>query len=202
MTNIQSDSETKILDAAKKVFIQKGLEGARMQEIADEAKINKALLHYYFRTKERLFTAVFRFAISKFVPKIEEIFEADSPFFTKIEFIVDQYISLLLRNQFIPIFMLHEINRHPDRIVEIMTSAGIRLDLIASQIEQEIKKGQLKPISAQNLMINIISLCIFPFAAKPLIQRVFFNNDKKAFHDFMVSRKKEVSKFIIHAIKA
>jgi hypothetical protein len=145
---------------------------------------------------------VFRFAISKFIPKIEEIFESEKPFFAKIELIVDQYISLLIKNQFIPIFILHEINRHPDRILEIMTSAGIRPNMIASQIEQEIKNGKLKPISAQNLMINIISLCIFPFAAKPLIQGIFFNNDKKAFNDFMVSRKKEVSEFILQAIKA
>ncbi len=202
MTLVQPDTETRILDAAKKVFIRKGLEGSRMQEIADEAKINKALLHYYFRTKERLFTAVFQFAISRFVPKIEEIFEADKPFFTKIELIIDQYISLLLKNQFVPIFILHEINRHPDRLVDIMTSSGIKPKLIAIQIEEEINKGSLKPISSQNLIMNVISLCVFPFVARPLIQRLFFNNDKKAYNDFLVSRKKEVSEFIIHAIKA
>ena len=202
MTLVQSDTETKILDAAKKIFIQKGLEGARMQEIADEAKINKSLLHYYFRSKERLFSAVFKFAISRFIPKIEKIFDSKMGISAKIELIVEQYISLLLKNQFVPIFILHEINRHPDRLVELITSEGIKPKLIITQIDEEIKKGNLKPISAQNLILNVISLCIFPFAARPLIQRLFFENNRKAFNDLMVSRKKEVSEFIIHAIKA
>ena len=120
----------------------------------------------------------------------------------KIELMVEQYISLLLKNQFIPIFILHEINRHPDRLVELMTSAGIKPKLIVSQIDEEIKKGNLKHISAQNLILNVISLCVFPFAARPLMQRLFFENNRKAFNDLMVSRKKEVSEFIIRAIKA
>lgn len=202
MSNVQSDTETKILDAAKKVFIQKGLEGARMQEIADEAKINKALLHYYFRTKERLFSAVFRFAISRFIPRLERIFDLKISVLAKIELIVEQYISLLLKNQFIPIFILHEINRHPDRLVDLVTSSGIKPNLIILRIDEEIKKENLQSISAQNLILNILSLCIFPFAARPLVQRLIFNNNKKAYNDFLVARKKEVSEFIIRAIKA
>jgi TetR/AcrR family transcriptional regulator len=139
--------------------------------------------------------------MSRFVPKIEKIFDAELAFSSKIELLVDQYISLLLKNQFIPIFILHEINRHPDRLVNLMTSLGIKPKLITSQIEKEIKKGNLKPISAQNLIINVISLCVFPFVARPLVQRLFFENNKKAFNEFLVSRKKEVSEFIIRAIK-
>lgn len=202
MTSLKADTERKILKAAKKVFIHKGLEGARMQEIADEAKINKALLHYYYRSKEGLFSAVFRFAISRFVPKIEEIFETETPFFRKIELIVDQYISLLLKNQFIPVFILHEINRNPDRLISLITAAGLKPELIALQIDQEIKQGVIRPISAQNLLINVISLCVFPFAARPLIQRLLFHNDKKAYTGFLESRKNEVAEFVISAIKA
>ncbi len=201
MTSHPPDTENRILEAAKKVFIEKGLEGARMQEIADEAKINKSLLHYYYRTKERLFSAVFQFAISRFVPKIEEIFTSDMNIFDKINLIIEQYITMLSKNQFIPIFVLHEINRHPDRVVNIMASAGIRPQLLVDQIENEIKKGVIRPVSAQNLIINIISLCVFPFAARPLIQRLFFENDKKAYAVFLENRKKEVSSFIINAIK-
>lgn len=202
MTSLKADTERKILKAAKKVFIRKGLEGARMQEIADEAKINKALLHYYYRSKEGLFSAVFRFAIFRFVPKIEEIFETETPFFRKIELVVDQYISLLLRNQFIPVFILHEINRNPDRIMNLITAAGLKPELITLQIDREINEGVIKPISAQNLLLNVISLCVFPFAARPLIQRLLFQNDKKAYTGFLESRKKEVAEFIISAIKA
>ena len=55
MTSKDKNTELKILKAAKEVFIIKGFEGSRMQEIADTAGINKSLLHYYFRTKDNLF---------------------------------------------------------------------------------------------------------------------------------------------------
>ena len=201
MSSSHTDTEARILEAAKKVFIQKGLEGARMQEIADEARINKSLLHYYYRTKEKLFSAVFQFAISRFVPRIEEIFGSDITLFEKIELIIDHYISLLMKNQFVPIFVLHEINRHPDRLVNLMSSAGVRPNILIEQIEKEIQKGTIKQITPQNLIINIISLCVFPFAARPLIQRLFFANDKKDYVEFLKNRKREVSNFIINAIK-
>src|SRR6185437_7301913 len=81
----EKTAEEKILDAAKKVFVTKGMAGARMQDIADEAGINKALLHYYFRSKEKLFEMIFAEAAEKLFPKINAIFESDVPLFEKIE---------------------------------------------------------------------------------------------------------------------
>ena len=62
MVKIKKDhnAEERILAAAKKVFTTKGMAGARMQDIADEAVINKALVHYYFRDKDKMFEVVFR----------------------------------------------------------------------------------------------------------------------------------------------
>lgn len=197
----QTNTEGKILEAAKEVFIQKGLEGARMQEIADTAGINKALLHYYYRTKEKLFSAVFHFAISRFIPHIEEAFSSDKSINEIIRTVVYHYITLIQKNQFIPIFILHEINRNPDRIVEIMRSSGINPDLFINAIQKEIDEGKIKISSPQQLIINIISLCIFPFVARPLMLNLFFSKDKKQFNDFIEVRKKEVADFIIAAIQ-
>ena len=80
-----STTEEKILAAAKKIFVQKGMAGARMQDIADEAGINKALLHYYFRNKEKLFEVIFLAAAERLFPRINRIFEADMPLFERIE---------------------------------------------------------------------------------------------------------------------
>ncbi len=198
----QSNTEDKILEAAKKVFIEKGLEGARMQEIANEARINKALLHYYYRTKEKLFGAVFRYAITKFIPGIGEVLNSEMPFLEKIEIIIGKYISLLKKNPIIPIFVLHEINRHPDRLVGIMTGSGIKPEMFLKQIEKEIQAGTIKPVDPRQLIVNILSLCVFPFAAKPLILRLFFNNNKRLFDSFIEARKKEIPEFIIDSIKA
>ena len=197
-----SDTENRILKAAKKVFIKNGLSGTRMQNIANEAKINKALLHYYFRSKEKLFDAVFKYAFFKFVPKIEEVLNSDKSIFEKIELTAEQYISALIRNQFIPLFVLHEINRNPTRLYELMQQVGINPAKFAEQIRQEIQKGNIKDIEPEQLIINLLSLCVFPVAGRPLLQRVFFNNDKRQYKQFLESRKKEVPRFVINSIKA
>lgn len=78
-----SSTEEKILNAAIRVFQKKGMAGSRMQEIADEANINKAMLHYYFRNKQRLFEAVFAQAFSKLAPQLNLIFNSEENVFEK-----------------------------------------------------------------------------------------------------------------------
>ena len=197
-----SNTENKILEAAKKVFIQKGWAGTRMHEIADKARINKALLHYYFRTKEKLFNAVFKYAFFKFVPKIEELLNSEKSLYEKIELIADQYITVLMKHQFIPLFVMHEIHRNPEKLYGLLMQAGVRPEIFIEQIQREIHKENIKNISPQQLIINLLALCIFPVAARPLMQRVFFQNDKKQYTQFLESRKKEIPEFIINSIKA
>ena len=196
-----SDTENRILQAAKKVFIKNGLSGSRMQNIANEAGINKALLHYYFRSKEKLFDAVFKYAFFKFVPKVEKVLNSEKSLFEKIELIADQYINALMRNQFIPLFVLHEINRNPKRLYELMQQVGLNPAVLVEQIQQEVKKGNIINISPQQLVVNLLALCVFPVAARPLLQRVFFENNKKLYKQFLESRKKEVPQFVINSIK-
>ena len=197
-----SNTENKILEAAKKVFIQKGWAGTRMHEIADKARINKALLHYYFRTKEKLFNTVFKYAFFKFVPKIEELLNSEKSLYEKIELIADQYITVLMKHQFIPLFVMHEIHRNPEKLYGLLKQAGVRPEIFIEQIQREIHKENIKNISPQQLIVNLLALCIFPVAARPLMQRVFFQNDKKQYTQFLESRKKEIPEFIINSIKA
>ena len=93
--NTDHTTEAKILAAANKIFMQKGFAAARMQEVADEANINKALLHYYFRSKDKLFQAVLITALQNVFESIGRIFESDAPFFEKIEQFVDFYIVVV-----------------------------------------------------------------------------------------------------------
>ena len=112
-------TEKDILEAAKRVFQIKGMYGARMQEIADEAGINKAMLHYYFRSKDKLFDAVFQDAAKNFFSKIRELLNVDKPLLEKIEYFVENYVELLLQNSFIPAFIITEVHQNPDRIKNI-----------------------------------------------------------------------------------
>ena len=194
-------TENKILDAAREIFIKKGMDGTRMQEIADKAKINKSLLHYYYRTKEKLFLSVFKLALSKFIPKVEQILYSDISFFDKIRKFVFEYGSILNKNQFIPLFILSEINRNPDNLAQIIKSQGINPEAFAAMFEKEIAEGRIKPVDPRQFIINLLSLIVFPVAARPMVQRIVFNNNAKQYTLFLKKRLEEVPEFIIDAIK-
>lgn len=111
-------TEQKILDVATEVFQQKGYAGARMQDIADKAEINRAMLHYYYRNKEKLFEGIFQNAFQKLIPSVNDVLDADLPLFDKIRQLVDRYLTLLSQNRNLPLFVLHELQQNPQKFVE------------------------------------------------------------------------------------
>jgi len=194
-------TEQKILEAAKQVFMEKGLDGARMQDIADKAGINKALLHYYFRSKEKLFEMIFMEEARKFMPKVTSIMMSELTLFEKVEKFVGQYIDTLLQNPLLPIFILNEINRNPkEAIKKIFGNQRPPIEKVEEHIAKLVKKGEIKPIKGHELMINMVSLCIFPFLARPMVQWVTKTNDEE-FLKLMELRKKTVVKFVIDSVK-
>lgn len=197
-----SNTEEKIVLAAEKVFIENGMAGARMQQIADEAGINKALLHYYYRSKEKLFSIVFRTAIRALIPNVINAYKKDQgDFFSKIRNFVGGYLGIIEKHPHIPGFVLYELNHRPEELTNMLKELELDLDFIINDIENEIAKGTIKPIAPADLIINIISLCIFPVVAKPMVAGIFFQGDKNAYKDFIKSRKDHVADFIIESIK-
>ncbi|MBE9511236.1 MAG: TetR/AcrR family transcriptional regulator [Bacteroidetes bacterium] len=195
-------TEKIILDAARHVFIRKGFDGARMQEIANEANINKALLHYYFRNKDKLFMAIFVEVIQSFIlSTVKLIRNPGHSVFDKIRLFVEKYISFIQGNPYLPGFILNELNRRPDRLVGIFKSSGLELDYFYSQIEKEIREGKIEPVEPEHLLINMISMCIFPFVGKPMINTIILSNSEKDFNLFMEERKRTIPEFIINSIK-
>ncbi len=194
-------AQDKILLAAKNVFLAKGMAGARMQDIADEAGINKALLHYYFRDKKKLFEMIYEEAAAQLFPKINFIFESEAPLFEKIEKFVEEYITMLLVNPFLPLFVLNEINQEPQYFQKKFWGKNKpKPEKFLKQIEKEVKQGTIRPIQPVHLLMNMISMTIFPFIAKPLFQINMALNDEQ-FRSAMESRKKEIPKFIIESIR-
>ena len=197
----ETETEKVILNAAKKVFQDKGLYGARMQEIADVAQINKAMLHYYFRSKDKLFDAVFEEIAKTFFVKIRELMDIKLPLFNKIEYFVENYITLLIQNPHIPVFVITEVYHNPNRIKKLFVSNRITLDAaLIGDIKLAVLQKKIKPIDPIQLLINIIALCIFPIVTKPIIS-IINNFSEKDYHKFLETRKKEVAKFIINSIK-
>ena len=195
-------TEEIILESAKKMFVKHGLEGAKMQQIANEAGINKALLHYYFRSKDRLFEAILEDVFSEVVPVFHMFFKEKKPFIEKIGFFVEAYIDLLKKNPFLPEFVFNELNRSPQRLINIMISVGINPQILLTQIEDEIKKGSIKPFDPRHLLVNILSLTIFPIIAKPILKGVMLGPDEDQFNLFLEERKTHIKEFISNAIVA
>tara|TARA_R110000764_G_scaffold153142_3_gene241014 strand:- start:1230 stop:1844 length:615 start_codon:yes stop_codon:yes gene_type:complete len=195
------NTEVQILDAAKSVFQSKGMDGARMQEIADKAGINKAMLHYYYRSKQLLFEAVFTNAFSLLAPQLNTILNDDSTIEEKVKNFTSNYIEFIIKHPYLPNFVIQELNRNPDFILKMKNNPGFpNIEKFKKQVHDEIQKGILKPISAEQLFINIMALNIFPFVAKPLIM-AFTNTDDDAYKQLIEERKTEVSNFIINSIK-
>ena len=203
MPKLKKDQSTeeRILSAARKVFVRRGMAGARMQDIADEAGINKALLHYYFKNKEKLFETIFKAATLEFLPRMNAIFESDMPLFEKIETFCREYIDQVMKTPFIPIFLLSELNKQPDQFIKKMWgNQKPKMKIMAEQVQAEIKKGSIKPVNPLNLVMNMFGMCVFPFVAKPMIHFATGISDAQ-FYELMELRKKEIPQFIIDAIK-
>jgi AcrR family transcriptional regulator len=196
----KDSTEEKILEAAKNVFVTKGMEGARMQEIADEAGINKALLHYYFRKKERLFEAIFAEIIKFAFPKITRIVQSDEPIISKIEQVIDAYIDLLIKHPFIPAFVIKELNRDPSGLFKLVVKFGLNPQVIFDQIQLAMDRGEIIQMPPRHLAANIISMCIFPFAARPIISFILFKDDQQALNAFYGERADIIKQFVINAV--
>ena len=195
------NTEVQILDAAKNVFQSKGMDGARMQEIADKAGINKAMLHYYYRNKQLLFEAVFNNAFSLLAPQLNTILNDDSSIEKKIRNFTSNYISFMDKHPYLPAFVIQELNRNPEFIIKMKNNLGFpNIEKFKIQVNQEVKDGILKPISAEQLFMNVMALNVFPFVAKPLLM-AFTNTDDEAYNGLIEKRKTEVADFIINSIK-
>ncbi len=194
-------TELRIIEAAKQVFIEKGFDGARMQEIADLAGINKAMLHYYFRSKDKLFFTIFDDIFSRFMPAVQKGFASDMSVEEKIKFFINSYITMLQANPYVPIFILHELTRNPDELkAHIHDKVTNNFKTFQEQMQLEINQGLIKPIDFRQIVTNIIALCVFPFVARPLLQEVF-SADNESFDKLIEARKTIVPDMILNWIK-
>ena len=195
-------TEELILEAAQAVFLEKGLAGARMQEIADRAGINKALLHYYFRSKEKLSALIIERAIGVILPRVMAVLDTDLELFDKIRLVVDTYLNFVSRNSFLPLFIVNEVNRNPQFFFRtVVEKERTHLDKFRRQVEEAVAQGRIHPISPAQLFMNVMSLVIFPFLGKPIIQ-VGLGLSDEDFKREMEHRRTEVAEFVIRAIRA
>jgi len=194
------NTEIKIIEAAKEVFVHKGYDGARMQEIADKAEINKALLHYYFRSKTKLFEKVFNNIFKEIVTGVAASIENSKNIEELIENFVNVYFEELKKKPYIPQFVLHEINRNPEMIVDLIKSNGVDKQKFIGVILKEGNRKDLRPFNPIQILVNVLSMTIFPFVASGIIKGFIFDGDEDAFDTFINERKSHIVEFVQAAI--
>ena len=198
---MEKDTEQQILEAARKIFQKQGFAGARMQEIADAAGINKSMLHYYFRSKDKLFQKIFQEGVSRFFPLIMRVLNADKTLEEKITVLVQEYLDFLRVNRQLPHFVIHEMNQHPKRFREFMEEKDMEIpSSFVEQVLEAVHKGRIQPVTPAQLLVNIISLCVFPFLAQNMVMAVM-QMDEEQFDEFIEHRHKELPTFILNAIR-
>ncbi|MEX0845333.1 MAG: TetR/AcrR family transcriptional regulator [Balneolaceae bacterium] len=198
---IEKETEEKIFAAAQEVFQKKGFDGARMQEIADEAEINKSMLHYYYRSKDKLFMAVFQVGIKKILPKVLGVLGSDKNLEEKVVQIVDFYYYIFSVNPHLPAFVIHEMNMHPERFRDFILSTEIQIPQeFKDQVEDEVAAGRMVQIKPEQFLINIVSMCMMPVIAKKLVQ-VIFSFDESDYKEFLKERRTLIPELIMNGVK-
>lgn len=195
-SKIKTDDSTedKIKAAARKLFTQKGFSATKTRDIANEAGINLALLNYYFRSKEKLFEIIMLENLGHFFQGVAVIVNNEkTTFYQKIELLVDFYISRLMDNPDVPLFVMNEARNNPNNL-------PLQFNLVNSsyfmkQLEAETKAGRVKKINPGHLMMNLMGLSIFPFAARPMVQKIRNINDTE-YENLMLERKKLIPEWI------
>ncbi len=185
---LNTQTESKILVAAEKVFYRMGKAGTSMQDIADEAGITRTSLNYYFRSKDMLFESVFRTAMEKFVPNIVGMMKSDLPFEEYLPDMVNMIIDTMIENPQIPIFVLQELSSNPSRMPAVMMELGINSETAIKKFKENPNFSKLS-IDPRQIIVNIISLCIFPFAARPVVQTIMYDNKEEEYLAAMKERK-------------
>ena len=201
MTENDKQTEEKIFEAATDVFVDKGMDGARMQDIANHAGINKALLHYYFRTKDQLFNAVFEMIAKKIFKKFAPVLDENLTLEEKIRFFFKEHIAFLQANPRLPGFLLNEVNRNPERIKKLLNNVdfdNIWLKLYA-QHKEELNKYYITQATMPQLMISIAAMSVFPFAARGILEGLLAKLGLD-FNEYMEERKVFAAEFVIKAI--
>ena len=186
----EASTEEKIKEAARKLFTQKGFSATRTRDIAEEADINLALLNYYFRSKQKLFDIIMMENFRQFIQGISFNFlEQNTTLDQKITKVVSMYIDFLTQNPDLPLFILNELRNNPEQLAaNIDDEVGSSRSKLFGQLKLAAEEGKIGDINPFHLMANLIGLTVFPFVARPILQKVTGVTDNQ-FNELMQQRK-------------
>ena len=167
--------EQKIIHAARETFLKKGYKETNMSEIAAAVGLTRPAMHYYFRTKERLFQAVFGDILESFLPKIKGLINSDLTLEDKIGHIVDEYFAIFKETPELPLFLMKEASRDFDGFVEMALGSNI-VEMgrnVFEALENEISAGRIRNVPFIEIFYTFYGLMTVPFLTLPVASHVF-----------------------------
>lgn len=196
-TPLDSTTEEKIKQAARKLFMKKGYAATRTRDISEEAGINLALLNYYFRSKEKLFELIMLESLQHFFKNMLEVLnEKETSLEEKVETFVVNYTDMLRKQPDIPLFIFSEIRNNPAQLVAKMgVKDYLRNSYFMKQIQEAMKSGRITTVNPLQFIINMVGMTVFPFIASPILKNMF-EMDEKTFDSILDERKTLIPKWV------
>ena len=199
---VSPDTEQKIKEAAKQVFLRQGYEGATVRQIAKEAGVNVALMNYYFQSKEQLFKSIYMESFGTFFGGIVRLLNEETPLEVKIWKIADRYTDFLIANPLIPIFVLTEHHKDGHHLFqELNVREVVKEAYFTRQLREEAEKGNIRAVEPLHIIFSLMGNLIFPVVARPIISYVGAL-DEAGFQQFMEERKKLIPEMIMAYLKS
>lgn len=188
----EPQTEALIKEKAKILFFKKGLLNATTQEIANEAGVNRALIHYYFRSREQLLDTLLGEIVLEKKNRIRTALTSPMPFREKISEYIGAILDHGLRYPYLENFIISETARNPDKVKLVCFKDKLRsAELIKDQLEEEIAKGSIAPISPEHFIVNLMAMCNYPLLAQNVIQNIHGMSDT-AYKKFLTERKQVI----------
>ena len=198
MTNCFSAAEEKLKQAAKKVFLEKGFDGTTTRDIAQEAGMNGALLNYYFRSKEKLFSLVFEELFQLNFQGMIQILNQTSSLKEKVTGLIEHDFRLFNCNPGLVTFVHNELHRNPDRFFKaVPIHKSVASTLFEKQLQDAIAAGEIRPITIPHLLLLIVANVQFIFQSKIMATRMWQMNEQE-FETFVEEHQQIVTEMICH----
>jgi AcrR family transcriptional regulator len=196
------DTRDRILAAAHRVFLRTGTAKARTQEIASEAGVNKALLHYYFGTKAALADAVFKHHLLSFMPRIFGILgDPARDIAEKVHAIVHEQIAFHRERPYLAGFLAAEFHAEPERMTALMAPVGTPpLSVLARQLDDAANAGTMRRMAVEQFVVTLIGAIVLPFVLRPLMTTMMSLHGDR-FDAFLDERTTVLPEFILAGLR-
>jgi len=205
MSSADITPEEKIRVAARQLFYKKGYDGTKMRDIANTAEVNLSMVHYYYRSKEAIFTMVFDEAFQVMFKRIRQVLTADVDFWGRIRLLVYSYMDMAMENPDLPMFVMSEANKNPTLIFKMLTKhkeknlTTVDLSVFSEEVNKAIADKLIKPVDPRLFFMDILSLTFFPCMSTNMLGPMF--QAEGEFQQLLHDRRDHIAETLIAAIK-